>query len=93
MDKWIKKVIYIYIYIKYDVLCLVAQLCPTLCDPMDFIPPGSSVHGILQAGVGCHFLLEGLFLTQGSKPESPVLAGGFFTTESNMSKFLLKRRF
>ena len=33
------------------VLCwvLVAQLCPTLCDPMDFSPPGSSVHGIFQA--------------------------------------------
>ena len=24
------------------------QLCPTLCDPMDCSPPGSSVHGILQ---------------------------------------------
>ena len=24
------------------------QLCPTLCDPMDYSPPGSSVHGILQ---------------------------------------------
>ena len=23
------------------------QLCPTLCDPMDHGPPGSSVHGIL----------------------------------------------
>ena len=23
------------------------QLCPTLCDPMDYSPPGSSVHGIL----------------------------------------------
>ena len=30
-------------------LCLVAQLCPTLCYPMDCGPPGSSVHGILQA--------------------------------------------
>ena len=28
---------------------LVSQLCPTLCDPMDFSPPGSSVHEILQA--------------------------------------------
>ena len=28
---------------------LVAQLCPTLHDPMDCNPPGSSVHGILQA--------------------------------------------
>ena len=25
----------------------VAQSCPTLCDPMDYSPPGSSVHGIL----------------------------------------------
>ena len=25
------------------------QSCPTLCDPMDGSPPGSCVHGILQA--------------------------------------------
>ena len=30
---------------------LVAQSCPTLCDPMDGSPPGSSVHGILQARI------------------------------------------
>ena len=29
----------------------VAQLCPTLCDPMDCSPPGSPVHGILQARI------------------------------------------
>ena len=29
----------------------VAQSCPTLCDPMDCSPPGSSVHGIFQATV------------------------------------------
>ena len=28
---------------------LVAQSCPTLCNPLDCSPPGSSVHGILQA--------------------------------------------
>ena len=28
-----------------------AQSCPTLCDPMDFSLPGSSVHGILQARI------------------------------------------
>ena len=28
---------------------LVAQLCPALCDPMNWSPPGFSVHGILQA--------------------------------------------
>ena len=27
------------------------QLCPTLCDPMDFNPLGSSVHGIHQARI------------------------------------------
>ena len=27
------------------------QSCPTLCDPMDCSPPGSSVHGILQASI------------------------------------------
>ena len=30
---------------------LVAQSCPTLCDPMDYIPPGFSVHGLLQARI------------------------------------------
>ena len=27
------------------------QSCPTLCDPMDYILPGSSVHGILRARI------------------------------------------
>ena len=31
--------------------CLVTKLCLTLCDPMDCSPPGSSVHGILQARI------------------------------------------
>ena len=31
--------------------CLITQLCPTLCDPMDCSPPGSSVHGISQASI------------------------------------------
>ena len=30
---------------------LVTQSCPTLRDPMDCSPPGSSVHGILQARI------------------------------------------
>ena len=39
------------------------QSCPTLCDPMDSSPPGSPVHGILQARVlqwvgGTHIALE-----------------------------------
>ena len=30
---------------------LVAQSCPTLCSPMDYSSPGSSVHGVLQARI------------------------------------------
>ena len=45
---------------------LVAQSYPTLCDPMDCSPPGSSVYGIFQAKrVGSHSLFQGIFLTQG----------------------------
>ena len=64
------------------------QLCLTLCDPMDCSPPGSSVLGDSpdkNTGVGCHALFQGIFLTQGIKPESltsPTLAGSFFTTNS-----------
>ena len=59
---------------------LVSKSCPIPCDPMYCSPPGSSVHGIFQAnvGVGCHFLVQGIFPTQGSNS----LVGGFFTTES-----------
>ena len=30
---------------------LVTQVCLTFCDPIDCSPPGSSVHGIIQAGI------------------------------------------
>ena len=56
------------------VLCLVAQSCPTLCNPMDGSPPGSSVHGDSpgqNTGVGCHALLQGIFPSQGSNPGLP----------------------
>ena len=33
------------------VCVLLAQSCPTLCDPMDCSPPGSFVCGILQARI------------------------------------------
>ena len=44
------------------------QLCPTLCNPMDCSPPGSSVHGILQARIlewVAFSREEGIFPTQG----------------------------
>ena len=34
-----------------QVLVSAVQSCPTLCDPMDYSPPGSSVRGILQARI------------------------------------------
>ena len=49
-------------------LCLVDQLCPTLCDPMDCSLPGSSIHGDSpdkNIGVGCHALFQGIFPTWG----------------------------
>ena len=32
-------------------VCARAQLCPTLCCPVDYSPPGSSVHRIFQARI------------------------------------------
>ena len=54
---------------------LVAQLCPTLCDPMDYSPPGSSVHGIFQARVmdGLPFPSPGDLPNPEIEPESPAL--------------------
>ena len=46
-----------------------APSCPTLCDPMNCSPLGSSVNGTFQASIlesCCHFLLQGIFPTQGS---------------------------
>ena len=56
------------------VLCSIAQSCPTLCDPIDCSPPGSSVHGDSlgkNTGMGCQALLQGIFPTQGSNPGLP----------------------
>ena len=36
---------------KAEIESEVAQSCPTLCDPMDCSPEGSSVHGVLQARI------------------------------------------
>ena len=50
--------------------CSVIQSRPTLWDPMDYSPPDSSVGDSpgKHTEVGCHFLLQGLFLTQGWNP-------------------------
>ena len=66
-----------FLLVQFLCTCVPVQSCLTLCDPMDCSPPGSSVHGLFQArkklsatfsGVVCHFLLRGIFLTQGWNP-------------------------
>ena len=61
--------------------CLLSRV--RLCEPMDGSPPGSSVHGILQAKI-----LEWVAISSskgspnpGTEPTSPELAGGLFTTK------------
>ena len=66
--------------------CSVAQLCLTLCDPLDCSPPGSSVHGISQARTLewvtiSSFSLSSWLRIQPASPASPALADGFFTAE------------
>ena len=46
--------------------CSPSQLCLTLCDPVDCRPPGSSVHGILQARI----LEQVAFLPPGDLPDA-----------------------
>ena len=64
------------------VLCLDAQSCLTLFDPMDSSMPGSSIHRESpgkNTGVGCRALLQGIFPTQGLNPGFHI-AGGFCTS-------------
>ena len=53
---------------RVRVTVLIVQSCPTLRNPMDHSPPGSSVQEILQVRMGSHALLQGIFRTQGSNP-------------------------
>ena len=69
-----------------------------LCHPMDCMspssllcpwdPPGKNI------GVGCHFLLQGIFPTQGSNKclRSPASADGFFTTRNHLGSPLVWTR-
>ena len=72
-----------YFYVMFIYVC--AQRCLTLCNSIDCSPPGSSVHGILQARI-----LEWVAISSsrgwnlpdlGIEPASPALAGEFFTAE------------
>ena len=55
-------------------MSLVTQSCLTLCDPMNWLLPGSSVHEDSPGkniGVGCHALFHGNLPTKGSNPAIP----------------------
>ena len=57
--------------VKVPGACTQAFSHVQLCDPMDCSLPGSSVYGdspSRNTGVVCHFLLQGIFPTQGSNP-------------------------
>ena len=63
--------------------CLVTKSYPTLCNPMDCSPPGSSVHEISQARILERVAIS--FSRGSSQPRNRThiscLAGRFFTTE------------
>ena len=75
------------------VLCV--QSCSTLCDPMNCKPiellcpwnfPGKNTR------VDCHFLLQGIFLTQGLNPYLPVSTasvGRFFTIAPPYDNYII----
>ena len=69
--------------LSLDTQCVTAQSCPTLCDPMDCSPPGSSVPRIFQAKIleWLPFPSPGDLPDPGIEPTSPALADGFFATE------------
>ena len=63
-----------YLHAHESICCSVSKSCPTLCSPVNCSPPGFSVHGDFpgkNTGVGCHFLLQGIFPTQGLNPHLP----------------------
>ena len=76
--------------LEYSECVLLTQFCPTLCDPMDCSPPGSSVHGILQATI-----LEWVAIpfSRGSSQsrdwtQISCVAGSLFTIWATIGKLL-----
>ena len=70
---------------------LVTQLCPTLCDPMDCSPPkllGPWGFPGKSTGVGCHALLQGISLTQGSNPGIPHCRQTFYRLSHQGNSYL-----
>ena len=68
ISMWWQSLFHQYIFIEVQLICTQSlQSCPTLCDPMDYSPPGSSVYGIFQARILEQYLfLQGTFPTHKS---------------------------
>ena len=69
---------------------LVAQSCPTLCDPMECSPPGCSVHGILHV-----ILLEWVIISFAKETSWPrdrtqvsCIGDRFFTVSTTRESYL-----
>ena len=64
-------------------MCVLAtQSCPTICNPLDCSPPGSSVHGILQEyWSGLPFSSPGDLAHPGIKPRSLALQADSLLSE------------
>ena len=70
------------LYIRDMCVCvLVAQLCLTLCDPIDYTAWGSSIHGILQARILEYVTIPFSRVTSQPRDWTRVscIAGKFFT--------------
>ena len=72
-------------------ICSDAQLCPTLCNPTDYSPPGSSVHGILQARILDWVAIS--FSRGSSLPRDQTwvscIASGFFTNQATRESLFI----
>ena len=83
----------IFFYIFSMCVCLVTQSCPTLCNPMDCSPPGSSVCGILQARIVEWVAMP---FSRGSPPRDWTwvsrIVGRFFATVTPLITWVIRRQ-
>ena len=70
---------------------LIAQSCQTICDPMDCNPPGSSVHGILQARILECVVIPFSRRSSGPRDQTWIfyIAGIFFTILATREALLM----
>ena len=84
LNHWINRKVPIVLYYFNSRVCAKSlQSCPTLCDPMDCSPPGSSVHGISHAKILERVAISSSRRSSLSRDQTCVscIAGRFFTIE------------